>query len=71
MIWVTVQLIFNLFMCFYVLYDLILSIKNIKYQKLWDEKKALRLKIDPAISSAELCKLYVIFCKKYNCKVDF
>lgn len=65
------QLIFNLFMLLYILFDLIASLKNSKYQKLWNNKKALRLKIDPAISSAELCKLYVVFCKKYNCNVEF
>ena len=53
------------------LYDLIAVIRNCKYQKLWDKAKSNRIRIDPAITIAELCELYVTFCDEHDCKVEF
>lgn len=41
------------------------------YQKKWDEVKANRIRIDPDVSNAELCELYVNFCYEYDCDVEF
>lgn len=59
------------FIFLYVFADLICSVRNRKYQKLWNNEKAMRLKIDPAITRAELCEFYVMFCMRNNCKVEF
>lgn len=64
--WVT-----EIFMFLYVFADLIYSIRNRKYQKKWDKEKAMRVKIDPAITRAELCEQYVMFCKRNACKVEY
>lgn len=61
----------EVFIFLYVLAELIYLIRSIKYQKQWNKEKAMRLKIDPAISRAELCEQYVMFCKRNGCKVDF
>ena len=55
----------------YVLADLILTVRNNKYQKIWNKEKAARIRIDPAITRAELCEQYVMFCKRNECKVEF
>ena len=54
-----------------VIYELIAVIRNCKYQKLWDTAKSNRIRIDPAITMAELCELYVMFCNEHDCKVEF
>lgn len=59
------------FLIFYVVIDLLISTRNVRYQKLWRLKKSTLLRIDPAITNAELCEQYVIFCKKNGCKVEF
>ena len=61
----------EIFIFLYVLAELICSIRNIKYQKLWNKEKAMRIRIDPAISRAELCEQYVMFCTRNACKVEF
>lgn len=61
----------EVFIFLYVVADLISAIRNAKYQKLWNKGKATRVKIDPNISRADLCELYVTFCKKNGCKVEF
>lgn len=63
--------IIELFILFYIVIDIMLSIRNQKYQKLWRLKKSTLVRIDPAITHAELCEQYVMFCKKNYCKVDF
>ena len=55
----------------YVVFDLILTARNIRYQKLWRLKKSSLVRFDPAITRAELCEQYVMFCKVNNCKVDY
>ena len=59
------------FVFLYVFADIIYSIRNKKYQKLWEKEKAMRLKTKPPISNAELCEQYVMFCKRNDCKVEF
>jgi hypothetical protein len=45
--------------------------KSKKHQKMWDKEKANLIRIDPAITRAELCELYVEFCEKNCCWVDY
>lgn len=71
MIWIIVEFLAYLFIFLYSLCGLIASIQNKKYQKMWNEKKALRIRIDPNITRAELCEYYVMFCKKNGCRVEF
>lgn len=71
MFWFFIKLTTQLFIFFYVLYDLILAIRDRKYQKKWDKEKAMLVRVDPAITRAELCEQYVMFCKRNNCKVDY
>ena len=61
----------EVFVFFNFIADLILIIRNNKYQKKWNETKAKLIKIDPNITRAELCEQYVMFCKRNKCKVDF
>jgi hypothetical protein len=61
----------EIFIFLYVVADLILVVRNNKYQKLWNKEKATRIKIDPNISMPDLCELYVRFCKRNDCKVEF
>ena len=58
-------------MIFYVVFDLLIAARNAKYQKLWRLKKSTLLRIDPAITRAELCEEYVMFCNRNDCKVEF
>jgi siroheme synthase (precorrin-2 oxidase/ferrochelatase) len=51
--------------------DVTSELRNKKYQKIWNKKKADIIQIDLAITQAELCKKYVDFCKKNKCLVDF
>ena len=71
MIWMIIDFLMYLFIFSYILTDLIFNIRNIKYQKKWNEEKAKRIKIDPAITRAELCEQYVMFCKRNDCLVEF
>lgn len=61
----------EVFIFLYVVADLISAIRNAKYQKLWNKEKAMRVRIDPNITNAELCERYVMFCKRNACKVGF
>ena len=45
--------------------------RTAKYQKLWEKEKALRIRIKPNISRAELHEYYIMFCKRNNCDVEF
>ena len=71
MIWTILYLLVDIFVFLYVLVELIISIRNAKYQKLWNKEKALTIRLDPDISRAELCEYYVMFCKRNDCKVEF
>ena len=53
------------------LYILIMMSRNRKLQKEWDKEKAMCLKMKPAITKAQLCEYYVMFCMRNDCKVDF
>lgn len=66
-----IGIIVEIFLLFYCAADIFLVLRDGKYQKIWDKEKAMRLRIDPAITRAELCEQYVMFCKKNSCKVEF
>lgn len=61
----------EILMVLYVFFDLILDIRNAKYQKLWNLKKGTLVRIDLAITRAELCEQYVNFRKEHDCNVEF
>ena len=65
------EFLMYLFIFSYFLAETILAIRNHKCQKKWNESKAKLIKIDPAITRAEMCEQYVMFCKRNDCKVDF
>lgn len=60
-----------LFFVVYISLSFILALKERHYQKKWFATKVNRIKIDPNVTRAELCELYVDFCRKNNCKVEF
>lgn len=62
---------FDTIVCLYFFAEVLCSIRERKLQKQWNKEKAMRLRIDPAITRAELCERYVMFCKRNDCKVDF
>ena len=51
--------------------DVSALIKYEKHQRKWDAVKENRIRIDPDVSTAELCELYVEFCDNHDCKVEF
>ena len=71
MIWIIVNYLLYLFVFLYALTDIIFTLRDIKYEKKWKKEKAKLIKIDPAITRAELCEQYVMFCKRNNCKVEY
>ena len=71
MIFDILSVIAETFIYLYVFANVIYSIRNKKYQKLWDKEKAMRLRSKPAISRADLCEQYVMFCKRNSCNVEF
>ena len=68
---IILEILCDLFTFLFLISLLMLAVHNARYQKIWNKEKAARLRIDPAISRAELCECYVMFCKRNNCKVDF
>jgi hypothetical protein len=60
-----------LFVVVYLVLRFILALEEHRCQKKWFATKVNRIKIDPNVTRAELCELYVDFCRKNNCKVDF
>ena len=71
MIFEILTVAFEIFVYMYFFADVICSTRNNKYQKIWNREKAMRVRIDPNISNAELCEQYVMFCKRNGCKVEF
>ena len=71
MFWIILEFFCDLFMLLFLVAVLILIVHTARCQKLWNKEKAMRLRIDPAISRAELCEYYVMFCLRNNCKVEF
>jgi hypothetical protein len=55
----------------YIISDLSFAIRDKIYQKKWDQEKAMRMRAKPAISRAELCEYYVMFCLRNDCKVKY
>lgn len=68
---IVLDILYYTFVSIYILNDLICLIRNKKYQKLWNEKKAGIIQINLLITKAQLCEIYVDFCKENKCKVDF
>ena len=66
-----IALFIEILVTLYVICDLILAVRNKKYQKLWRLRKSTLVRIDPAITRAELCEQYVMFCKRNNCNVEY
>ena len=64
-------LIFGTYLFWYVAIDIALKVRNRHYQKRWNQEKAIRIKLDPAITRAELCEQYIMFCKRNDCIVEF
>lgn len=61
----------EIFLWVFVIASIILMIRSLKYQRLWNKQKAMIVKVDPAITRAELCEQYVMFCIRNNCKVEY
>ena len=71
MIWIITKFLIYLLIFSYFLAEIILAIRNHKCQKKWNESKAKLIKIDPAITRAEMCEQYVMFCLRNDCQVEF
>ena len=71
MIYQTIRLTVEFLMFLYIVVDLALSKRKAEYQKLWEKEKAMRMRLKPTITRAELCEYFVMFCKRNNCMVDF
>ena len=71
MIWTIIETLLYLIIYVYAIANLVYVIRERKYQKIWNKEKAMRMRIDPAITKAELCEYFVMFCKRNSCKVDF
>ena len=65
-----VTLMFVIFLL-YVLFNLMITIRDRIYQKEWNKEKAIRIRYNPKISRAELCEYFVMFCLRNECKVEF
>ena len=63
--------IINVVIGLYLIASFLVELQDMKYQKEWNKEKAMRVKLKPNISRAELCEYYIMFCKRNNCKVDF
>ena len=59
------------FILLYVFVNFASSVRNKKYQKLWNREKETRLRLHPTTSNAQLCEYYVMFCKRHDCKVEY
>ena len=59
------------FILVYAIVNLVLIIRNKRYQRVWKLKKTTLMRVDPAITKAKLCEHYVMFCNKNKCKVKF
>ena len=66
-----VSIILNVVIGLYLIGSFLVELQDVKYQKEWNKEKAMRVKLKPNISRADLCEYYIMFCKRNNCKVDF
>lgn len=71
MFWIILKNLFITIAFIFAISEIILAVIDREYQKLWNKEKALKSRLNPKISNAELCEYYVMFCKRNNCKVDF
>ena len=66
-----ISLMVQLFLLIFIITNVIFLVRTVRYQKKWDKEKAMRVRIDPKITRAELCEQYVMFCKRNDCNVEF
>ena len=66
-----IGLTIKLILLMYSIVLIVLIIRNARYQKLWNLKKATLLRVDPMISRGDLCEQIVMFCKRNDCRIDF
>ena len=66
-----IGLTIKLILLMYSIVLIVLIIRNARYQKLWNLKKATLLRVDPTISRGDLCEQFVMFCKRNDCRIDF
>lgn len=59
------------FIFLYVVADLILAVRNNKYQRLWNIEKVEAIRNNSVENYPELCERYVNFCRKNDCQVRF
>lgn len=71
MTWFLIWAITYMILLAYSSFSLMFTIRNKVYQKRWEREKAMRMRMRPSISRAELCEQYVMFCKRNDCKVEF
>ena len=71
MIFTIVEILLIWVLLIYTLIQLVSIMRNRIYQKRWDEEKTNRVIMNPAITKAELCVLYVQFCETFDCLVEF
>ena len=71
MFWIVLNIVCFILFFLSSLFEFGLALRDRKFQKLWDKEKAMRLRIDPNISRADLCEQYVMFCKRNDCRVEF
>lgn len=67
----TLMIVVIVLVCIYLVANLLLSVRNMTYQRLWEKEKEMYQRSTPKISRAELCEQYVMFCMRNNCRVDF
>ena len=66
-----INIILDNLIFFWFFVDIVCLFRDNKYQKIWNKEKAMRMRVDPAITRAELCEQYVMFRKKNKCNVEF
>ena len=66
-----IGLAIGVYSLFYLFLNLVVSLRNKKYQKIWDKEKSMHVKNNPSITNAKLCEYFVMFCKRNDCIVEF
>ena len=59
------------FVFFYVAADLLVAVRNNKYQRLWNIEKVNLIRTEANLTYPELYERYVNFCRKNECQVRF
>lgn len=66
-----IGVLLEIFVYFYVAADLLVAVRNNKYQRLWNIEKVELIRNNAVASYPEMCEKYVNFCKKNECQVRF